>query len=206
MSWRLVAFTDAELTPEELTQLEAVERMLNKMDEEVKIVDATPSNADDNQTEKGTDHMRTTIEAGWTVELTTMHIAEGVKLEVHNGETAALTVGDALGIDFLWTPEAAAMFSNIEGKSAIELLGLVAKLNRMQEADMLAARQAHQNKPQPDWDCLTLEDEPALEPSLDGMVYRTTANDEDGSRYIITWTPDVSGSCDWDNPSQVLAI
>lgn len=145
------------------------------------------------------------IETGWVVELTTSHITDGVTLKVYDSGEGVLVVGTA-EIEFTWDDEAAAMFDNIDSINAVELLEIIVRYNFKMESNMFAARQARQDAPQPDWDCLTLEREPALEKSLDGMVYRTTASDEESNRYIVTWTPDINDHCDWDNPSKVLAI
>lgn len=149
----------------------------------------------------------TEVYGDWTVTYRIIPIIASVEVHVYDeSKQAALVINESVEIEFAWTEESAAMFGNIDGANAIELLGLIARLNIKIESDMQAARQAYQDARQPDWDCLTWEGDPALEKSLDGMVYRTTAFDEDSNRYIITWTPDANDICDWDNPSRVLAI
>lgn len=142
----------------------------------------------------------------WSVTYRVIPITENVELLVYDESNDAVLSINGAEIEFTWTEVAAAMFDNIAGINAVELLGLLAQLNLKMESDMLTARQARQDAPQPDWDCLTLEHEPALEKSLDGMVHRATASDEEGNRYIVTWSPDINGHCNWDNPSEVLAI
>lgn len=143
----------------------------------------------------------------WAVTYRIIPIIAGVELNVYDESGQGVIIFNGSSeIEFAWTDEAAAMFENIDVAEPIELLELLARLNRKLDSDMQAARRAHQDAAQPDWDCLTLEREPELEKSLSGMVYRTTAADEDLNRYIITWVPDDKGRCDWDNPSKALAI
>lgn len=143
----------------------------------------------------------------WSVTYRIIPIIAGVEVNVYDESgQAVLVFNGGVEIEFAWTDEAAAMFENIDVADPVELLELLARLNRKIESDMQAkreARQAWQDANQPDWDCLTLEREPALEKSLDGMVYRTMATCEDGNRFMVTWKPDADGICDWDNPTDV---
>lgn len=70
------------------------------------------------------------IEKGWTVHMRTMPIIENVEIVVIDNKEASLNINGDTVIEFVWNAEAQAMFAEIDTAEVIEVLELVARLNR----------------------------------------------------------------------------
>ncbi|MCG7346400.1 hypothetical protein MHZ92_20040 [Sporosarcina sp. ACRSL] len=80
------------------------------------------------------------IEKGWTVHIRTMPIIEGVEVVTIDNKEASLRVNGEDIIEFNWTQEAATLFANIDVCEPIELLELLARLNRQLNGRLGASR------------------------------------------------------------------
>ena len=86
----------------------------------------------------------TEIYEDWSVTYRIIPIIAGVEVNVYDdSKQAVLVINGATEIEFAWTVEAAAMFENVDTAEPIELLELLARLNRKLDEDMRAVRKAN---------------------------------------------------------------
>lgn len=62
------------------------------------------------------------IELGWSVNVQTTQIIEGVEVIVYDGREAVLRINGVNTIEFKWSDEAATLFANIDVCEPVELL------------------------------------------------------------------------------------
>lgn len=86
----------------------------------------------------------TEIIEDWVLTYRVIPIIAEVELHVYDeSKQAVLKFNDSAEIEFSWTPEASAMFDNIDVADPVEFLELLARLNRKLEADSRAIRKAN---------------------------------------------------------------
>lgn len=86
----------------------------------------------------------TEVYEGWEVRYRIIPIIAGVEVHVYDeSKQAVLIFNGSSEIEFAWTDEASAMFGDIDVAEPIELLELLARLNRKLDDDMRATRKAN---------------------------------------------------------------